>query len=123
MAHININSLRNKFDILTNSVSEYIDVVMISETKLDHTCPHALYHLKNFSNPSRLDRNSHGSGILVYIRDNIPCNLVKFDQKFENLKVSLLNWNCRRKTNGWLVIPIIHRKATQNNTYAISVKA
>ena len=91
MAHININSLRNKFDILTNSVSEYIDVVMISETKLDHTCPHALYHLKNFSNPSRLDRNSHGSGILVYIRDNIPCNLVKFDQKFENLKVSLLN--------------------------------
>ena len=32
MAHININSLRNKFDILTNSVSEYIDVLMISET-------------------------------------------------------------------------------------------
>ena len=32
MAHININSLRNKFGILTNSVSEYIDVLMISET-------------------------------------------------------------------------------------------
>ena len=25
MAHININSLRNKFDMLTNSVTEYID--------------------------------------------------------------------------------------------------
>ena len=34
MAHVNINSLRNKFDILTNSVSEYIDIAMISETKL-----------------------------------------------------------------------------------------
>ena len=36
MAHININSLRNKFDELTNSVSEYIDILMISETKLTH---------------------------------------------------------------------------------------
>ena len=34
MAHININSLRNKFDILTNSVSEYIDILMISEPNL-----------------------------------------------------------------------------------------
>ena len=58
MAHININSLRNKFDMLTNSVSEYIDILMISETKLDDTFLHALYHLKDFSNPYRLDRNS-----------------------------------------------------------------
>ena len=48
MAHININSLRNKFDMLTNSVSEYIDILMISETKLDDTFPHALCHLKEF---------------------------------------------------------------------------
>ena len=71
MTHININSLGNKFDMLTNSVSEYIDILMISETKLDDTFPHALYHLKDFSNPYRLDRNSHGGGILVYVRDNI----------------------------------------------------
>ena len=65
MTHININSLRNKFDMLTNSVSEYIDILMISEIKLDDTFPHALYHLKDFSNPYRLDRNSHGGRILV----------------------------------------------------------
>ena len=46
---------------------------MISETKLDE---------KDFLNPYRLDRNSHSGGILVYVRDNIPSNLVK---------VSLLN--------------------------------
>ena len=49
MAHINLNSLRNKFDVLTNSVPEYIDILMISETKLDDTFPHALYHLKDFN--------------------------------------------------------------------------
>ena len=48
MAHINLNSLRNKFDMLTNSVTEYIDILMISETKLDNTFPYALFHLKNF---------------------------------------------------------------------------
>ena len=34
--------------MLTNSVSEYIDILMISEAKLDDTFPHALYHLKDF---------------------------------------------------------------------------
>ena len=119
MAHININFLRNKFDILTNSVYEYIDIVMIPETKLDHTCPHALYHLKNFSDPSRLDRNSHGSGILVYVRDNIPCNLVKFEN-FEGFFIELE----LSKKNKWLLSYSYNpHKATQNNTYPISVKA
>ena len=86
MAHININSLRNKFDMLTNSVTEYIDILMISETKLDNTFPYALYHLKDFSNPYRLDRNCHCGGILVYVRDNILYNLVKLDQNFDNFE-------------------------------------
>ena len=102
MAHININSLRNKFDMLTNSVSEYIDILMISETKLDDTFPHALYHLKDFSNPYRLDRNSHDSGILVYVRDNIPSNLVKLDQKFENFDGFFIELELSKK-NKWLL--------------------
>ena len=48
MTHVNINSLRNKFDMLTNSVAEYIDILMIFEIKLDDTFRHALYHLRNF---------------------------------------------------------------------------
>ena len=55
MAHININSIRNKFDMLTNTVSKYIDILVISETKIDDTFPHAVYHIKDFSNPCRLN--------------------------------------------------------------------
>ena len=91
MAHININSLRNKFDMRTNSFSEQIDILMISETKLDDTFPQALYHLKDFSNPYRLDINSHAGRILVYVRNRIPSNLVKLNQKFENFEGFLLN--------------------------------
>ena len=34
----------------------------------------------------RFDKNSHGGGILVYVRDTISSNLVKLDQKFENFE-------------------------------------
>ena len=86
MAHININSLGSEMDMLTNSAIKYIEALMISETKLEDIFPHAIQHLKDFSNSFRLDRNSHGGGILVYVRDNIPSNLVKLDQKFENFE-------------------------------------
>ena len=77
MAYININSYSNKFDMLKNSVTEYIDTQMISKTKFNDTFLHALCHLKDISNPYGLDRSSQGGGILVYIRDNILSILVK----------------------------------------------
>ena len=101
MAHININSLRNKFDMLTNSVTEYIDILMISETKLGNTYPYA-YHLKDFSNPYRLDRNCHGGGILVYVRHNILSNLVKLDQNFDNFEGFFIELELSKKSK-WLL--------------------
>ena len=65
--------------MLTNSVIKYIRILMTSETKFDETFLHALYHLKEFSNSYGLDRNSHCGGILFWLRDNIPSNLVKLD--------------------------------------------
>ena len=49
MALININLLWNKCGTLRNSVTEIIDKLMISGTKLADTFPHALCHLKVFS--------------------------------------------------------------------------
>ena len=75
---------------------------MISETKLDDTFRHALYHLKDFSNPYKLDRNSHGGGILVYVKDNIPSNLVKLDQKFKNFEGFFIKLDLSKKNKWWL---------------------
>ena len=38
-AHLNINSLRNKFNLLANIVKDKINILMISETKLDSSFP------------------------------------------------------------------------------------
>ena len=34
--HLNINSLRNKFEMLKEVIRNKIDILLISETKLDH---------------------------------------------------------------------------------------
>ena len=34
-AHLNINSIRNKFEELISQVKDTVDVLMISETKID----------------------------------------------------------------------------------------
>ena len=44
IAQININSIRNKFEALVNGVSSDVDVLMISETKIDDS-----FHLTQFS--------------------------------------------------------------------------
>ena len=64
---------------------------MISETKLDDSFPAAQFLLHGFSAPYRLDRNSKGCGILLYIRENIPSRLLnsKFKAGIETISVEI----------------------------------
>ena len=39
IGHININSIRNEFEMHSNSIKGNLDILMISETKLDSTFP------------------------------------------------------------------------------------
>ena len=59
VAQINVNSIRNKFDALMTGIQNKVDILLISETKLDETFP-----TKQFTSPYRLDRNGFGGGLL-----------------------------------------------------------
>ena len=67
--HLNINSIHNKFEMLSMSVAQYVDILVLSETKLDSTFPSIQFLINGFSVPHRLDWNSKGSGILSYVRE------------------------------------------------------
>ena len=54
-AHLNINSLRNKFEFLISLIKDNIDILMISETKLDQSFPTNQFMINGFSAPFRLD--------------------------------------------------------------------
>ena len=55
IGHININSLRNKFELLTEMVQDKINLLMISKTKLDSSFLNAQFYMKSYSKPYRLD--------------------------------------------------------------------
>ena len=73
---MNINSIRNKFELFSEHTKGNIDVLMISETKIDDSFPVGQFLIEGFCTPHRLDRNSEGGGVLSYVREDIPSNLV-----------------------------------------------
>ena len=53
-------------------VSTNVDILLISESKLDSSFPRTQFHIHGFGEPYRFDRNGKGGGILLNIRDYIP---------------------------------------------------
>ena len=58
VAHLNINSLRNKFDYLIEQIMGNIYILVISETKLDSSFPAGQFLINDYSEPFRIDRKS-----------------------------------------------------------------
>ena len=80
--HLSINSIRNKFEMLSMSVAQYV-ILMLSETKLDCTYPSIPSLINCFSVPHRLNQNSKGGGILFFVRDKfivLPLNRYSFSR-------------------------------------------
>ena len=71
MGHFNINSIRNKFELLSSLIGGKIDILMISLTKFDATFPTNQFFIQGYSTAHRLDRNDKGGGIILFIKDSI----------------------------------------------------
>ena len=67
--HININSVRNKFDQLVDGFKGKINVLMISETQIDDSFPTMHFMLEDTVS---VGYDEFGSGILVYVQEGIP---------------------------------------------------
>ena len=78
IGHINIDSVRNKFEPLKKMIQDNIDFLLVSETKLDDTFPIGQFYVDGFATPYRFDRTSRGGGILLYIREDISPKILKF---------------------------------------------
>ena len=80
-AHLNINSLRNKFDLLTDQIKGNVDVLVISETKLDDSFPTGQFKIPGYASPFRLDRDENGGEIMVFVREDIPVKFLSSENK------------------------------------------
>ena len=58
-------------------IGNNLDIIMVSETKIDDTFPESQFLMEGFSTPHRLDQSGKGWGILLYIRQDIPSKYIK----------------------------------------------
>ena len=73
--HINVNSIRNKFDQLVYGVKGKVDVLRIKETKLGESFPTVQFNIEGYYT-FRSDRNEYRGGILLYVRDDNPSKFI-----------------------------------------------
>ena len=84
---------------------------MVSETKTDDSFPVANFVIDGFSTPYRSDRDSNGGGIILYVREDIPSNLLATDEKnhigsfYVELSLRNENWliNCSYNPNKTMI--------------------
>ena len=60
IGHLNINSIRSKVDLLSYMIGNKIDILIISESKLDDTFPTSQFVIDSLTEPFRLDRTRNG---------------------------------------------------------------
>ena len=67
-----LNSIRNKLEPPKKMIKDNTDILLVSETKLHDAFPGGQLCIDGYSTPYRFDRTSHGGGLLLYIREDIP---------------------------------------------------
>ena len=99
IGHLNINGIGGKFDSLKEIIQENIDILVISESKLDGSYPDNMFDIEGYSQPFRRDRKingGNGGGVLVYVKEGIPCRQLKAKHTSENLEGIFLEINLRK---------------------------
>ena len=66
VGHLNINSIRNKFEFLEDVINRNLDIILLLETKLDDSFPSVQFVLKGVT--YSFDRDSKGGRLFFYIR-------------------------------------------------------
>ena len=76
VAEINVNSVINKFDALLTGIQNKVDILLISETKHE-TFSTQQFSIEVFTPTQCLDRNGFRGGLLAFVREDIPSDLIK----------------------------------------------
>ena len=76
VGHLNKNSIKNKFLDFKELDLSVTDICLISETKLDDSFPDQQFHINGYK-MFRKDRNKFKGGLILLVKENIPCKVVK----------------------------------------------
>ena len=84
--------MTHKFEQLKEIIGNNLVILTIVETKLDSSFPDDQYLIDGYCKPFRLDRNKHGGGVKVFVREDIPSKIVtkhKFKKNIEGMFIQI----------------------------------
>ena len=67
--------------MLSDQINGNIDVLLVSETKVDDSFPNINFLTDGLITPYTFDGNSNGGGLKLFVREDIPSNLVEAEAK------------------------------------------
>ena len=106
IACINIIFLENKFEILKSIIKDNVDILFVSETKLDNTFPLDQFAIEGYSAPIRRDRdccgNGRGGGVMFFIREDLPYKELESPTLPKNIEGIFLEIKLRQ--HKWLIM-------------------
>ena len=70
--HLNINSIRDKFDASSSVIEVNMDMLIVLEIKIDSSFSQSQIIIEGYALLFRQDIDSHGGDILLFIREDIP---------------------------------------------------
>jgi len=121
MAHININSVRHKFDPLREIlIAGFVDILFIQETKLDDTFPSAQFNVAGFKT-IRQDFKSNSGGLMTIVRDDLTHNRRKDLEMNEILnsgRVEMIVLELILKNEKWLFISLYKQPKVTDRDFA-----
>ena len=89
---LNTNFIAPKFEQLKEVIGNHLDISTLQETKIDDSCLDDQFEIDGYHKPYRLDRNKHGGGVLIYVREDIPTkplNKHKFAKNIEGIFIEI----------------------------------
>ena len=113
VGQLKINSIVRKLDHLKVLLVNNIDILVLTETKIDSSFPNAQFRIDGFSAPFRLDRNRFGGRIIFSVREDIPCKQLTKHILPDNIEGIFVEINFR-KTKWLLLANIVHQDNRQN---------
>ena len=113
VGQLKINSVVRKLDQLKVLLVNNIDILVITETKIDSSFPNAQFRTDGFSAPFRLDRNRFGGRVIFSVREDIPCKQLTKHILPGNIEGIFVEINFR-KTKWLLLANFVHQDNRQN---------
>ena len=111
---MNINSLRYKFQALVDLIHKNLDILIIGETKLDNTFPENQFSIPGYKIPYRLDRNRNGGGVMIYVREDIPSDILSKRNIHQTVEAIFVEINLRK--NKFLLVGAYHSTSASYGT-------